>query len=265
MYEQNGNAKVTIVVHSMGGPVSLHFLNNIVSQEWKDTYVHSYIPLAGAFGGGNVLPLLLTGALSNDTFTLLFGAQQLRDLYRTFPSYYLLLPRASVWDDTILIFTPTQNYTANDYNQLFIDIGYPQGYTQLTEINIEQSAPNVPTYCFYGLGVDTPLAFVYGNGFSDYLTDIVSDDGDNIVSRRSLEVCLQWADSNSGYLFSNRAFAGVDHSAILTDDSVLRAIGSVVGAPVDPINGATPLSAVNALHYCAVMILFVIANCYLVY
>ena len=53
MYEQNNNTKVTLVVHSMGGPVSLYFLANMVNQQWKDQYIHSYVTLAGAWNGAN--------------------------------------------------------------------------------------------------------------------------------------------------------------------------------------------------------------------
>ena len=45
-------ARVTLVAHSMGGPVSLYFLNNIVSQTWKDTYLHAYDPVTAAWDGG---------------------------------------------------------------------------------------------------------------------------------------------------------------------------------------------------------------------
>ena len=66
IYETNGNRKVTIVVHSMGGPVSLYFLTGIVSQEWKDTYIHSYVTLAGAWSGGNeFLATLVSGPITN--------------------------------------------------------------------------------------------------------------------------------------------------------------------------------------------------------
>ena len=158
MYGTNGNRKVTIVVHSMGGPVSLYFLTRVVSQEWKDTYIHSYVTLAGAWSGGNeILATLVSGPTTNGIIQRQIGVDELRNLSRTFPSYYLLIPRAAVWNDTVLVVTPSRNYTANDYQQLFADAGYPQGYTQFTEIDMLRPAPNVPTYCFYGLGVDTPL------------------------------------------------------------------------------------------------------------
>ena len=262
MYEQNGNTKVTIVVHSMGGPVSLYFLTRIVNQEWKDTYIHSYIPLAGAWSGGNaILPSLLSGPISNTDLDMAVGIQELRDLYRTFPSFYLLLPRAVAWNDTVLVITPTRNYTANDYQQLFADAGYPQGYTQFTEIDMQRPAPNVPTYCFYGIGVLTPMTVIYDDGFPNTQpTMIIPGDGDNAVNKPSSEICLQWA--NSGYPFNRTVFQGVDHGAILTDVSVLQAIGSIVGAPVNPINGALPLATVNMLYY-AVLIISVALGYYM--
>ena len=259
MYEQNGNTKVTIVVHSMGGPVSLYFLTSVVTQEWKDTYIDSYIPLAAAWNGGNgLLPFLLTGQLTNDpeSLEMLLGVSDLRFLYRTYASLYFLLPRASVWNDTILIVTPTQNYTANDYQQLFADAGYPQGYTQFNSINfgIELPAPNVSTYCFYGLGFPTPIKFIYGSDFPNAQPTIINGDGDYSVNKEGLEVCLRWANGN--YPFNRTVFQDIDHSAIVVDKLVLQTIGSIVGAPVDPINGAPPL-AILKLQY-ILMLLFMI-------
>ena len=50
---QNGNRRVTLVAHSMGGPVSLYFLTQFarVTQQWKDTYIKSWVTLSGAWSG----------------------------------------------------------------------------------------------------------------------------------------------------------------------------------------------------------------------
>ena len=257
MYETNGNRKVTIVVHSMGGPVSLYFLTRVVSQEWKDTYIHSYIALAGAWSGGNeILANLVSGPYRNDTLERQVGAQELRDLYRILPSWYLLLPRAAAWNDTVLVVTPSRNYTANDYQQLFADAGYPQGYTQFTEIDMQRPAPNVPTYCFYGLGVETPMTFVYDDGFPNSPPTVIPGDGDNAVNRPSSEICLQWA--NSVYPFNRTVFQGVGHTAILTDASVLQAIEDIVTMSV---NGALPLPRARAM-YIIMTLIFVAFSCY---
>ena len=250
MYIENNNTKVTVVVHSMGGPVSLYFLTEIVSQEWKDIYIHSYVALAAAYGGASVaLPGIISGPVytaSNTTnnpmfelFTLIFmqgGASELRALYRSYPSGYWLAPRVPLWDDAVtIIATPNRNYTANDYEQLFTDVGYLLGYTQFMSNPLDLSAPNVSTYCFYGLGYPTPLTFVYGNGFSETPTSIINGDGDNTVNKVSLEACQMWADS--GYPFSRTVFENIDHFNVTSADVVLSAIGRIVGAPAEPING----------------------------
>ena len=250
------NTKVTIIVHSMGGPVSLYFLTRVINQEWKDKYINSYIALAGAWSGGNAIVAdLVSGPFEITPLEMAVGIQELRDLYRTLPGFYLLLPLAAVWNDTVLVVTPSRNYTANDYQQLFADAGYTQGYTQFTEIDTQRPAPNVPTYCFYGLGVDTPMTFVYNDSFPSTQPTVIFGDGDNAVNRPSSEICLQWA--NSGYPFNRTVFQGVNHSAILTDVSVLQAIENVVTLSV---NGALPLQIVKAV-YIVMTLIFVLIMC----
>ena len=124
MYEESGNTKVTILAISMGGPISHYFLTRTVTQEWKDKYIHSYIPIVGAWNGGNGYNQFLTPAPPN----LFFGVypvqatgEELRDIVRSLASGYFLLPHESVWKDTILVSTPSRNYTASDYQQLFTD------------------------------------------------------------------------------------------------------------------------------------------------
>ena len=54
MYEQSGNTKVTIIVQSMGAPTTLYFLdpnNGIVTQDWKNMYIHALVSLSGAWAG----------------------------------------------------------------------------------------------------------------------------------------------------------------------------------------------------------------------
>ena len=245
MYEQNSNTKVTLVVISMGGPVSHYFLTRIVTQEWKDTFIDSYIGLAAAWSGTGGTPSALLTPPPTNTFGFFevrgSSVEEIHSLYRSFASYYFLLPHASVWNDTILVTTPTKNYTANDYQQLFTDGGYPQAYTQFMENGVQRlAAPNVSTYCFYGLGIPTPMTSVYsGDEFPDAQPTFILGEGDGVVNKQSLDACLPWA--SSGYFFNRTVFQGVDHLSIITDKAVLQAIGSVVRAPVDPINGSVDI------------------------
>ena len=255
MYEENGNTKVTLVVISMGGPVSLYFLTQVVNQQWKDTYIHGYVSLGAAWSGSNGLYGLFTappislflGAYEIDT-----DVEDIRDLLRSFASYYFLSPQESVWNDTILIVTPTKNYTASEYEQLFTDAGYPQGYDRLRHQIKQFPAPNVPTYCFYGLGFPTVETAIYDNGFPDTQPTFVFGEGDGIVHKVSLEVCQRWA--NSGYPFNRTIFQGYDHFNITYDIAILESIRDIIGAPIDPLDGESSLYILciimNTLHIC---------------
>ena len=260
MYQDNGNTKVTLVVISMGGPVSLYFLTQVVNQEWKDTYIHSYISLAAAWSGASGVSRVLTPP-ADSIFILRpiqASPQDILSLTRTFPSSYFLLPRAFAFSDAILVSTPTKNYTASDYEQLFMDAGYPQGYTQIHENKINFPAPNVPTYCFYGLGFPTQLTDVYDDGFPGTQPTILYGEGDGLVNKQSLEVCSRW--TNSGYPFNRTVFPGLDHFTIMMDEAVFQAIGRVVGAPVDPITGASPLATIQPYIYLFVVILILVIS-----
>ena len=56
--------------------------------------------------------------------------------------------------------TPNQKYKANDYDRLFRDLGFPEGYDMFRGIEDigtwPPPHPSVPTHCFYSTGVPTP-------------------------------------------------------------------------------------------------------------
>ena len=231
MYEENGNKKVTIVAHSMGGPVSLYFLTSIadITQKWKDKYISSYITLSGAWSGGNkALEAEISGYGIGDFFLL---NRFTKPVIHTLQSIVWLLPRASVWNSTVLVKTPKRNYTANDYKALFRDAGFRQGYSMykgILDINKGWPAPNVTTHCFYGVAVPTDQTFIYDKRFPKANpVHTVKGDGDGTVNIESSQVCLRWAKSK--YLFESATFHGVSHKKMVTDRSVLKAIGNIVG------------------------------------
>ena len=239
MYAANGMTRVTLIAHSMGGPVSLYFLNNIVSQTWKDTYIHAYIPVVGAWDGSVLaLQFVISGFVTSDAFLIRSDLwNSLRDLLRSFQSVFWLLPSTAVFgNDTVFVQVGSVNYTANDYEALFQRIGYPDGYTMYTNVASLMDgwrAPNVSTYCYYGLlGADsTPVGFTYAEaGFPDAAPiSRTLANGDTVVSQVISEICLRWETEQSAP-FESRTFAA-NHIDIISDDDVLAAIGEVVGAP----------------------------------
>ena len=231
MYADNDNTKVTITAFSLGAQISLYFLNTIVTQEWKDTYIHSFVTLGGSwYGGAGIIFTLLSGPFQPEFLENQVGIPRIISLYRNTPGFYSILPRASIWNDTVFVRTPNQNYTAGDYEQLFTDAGFPDGYDQFldSESGIDLSAPNVATYCFYGSGIPTPVTFVYNNGLDMPPMPIVPGDGDGRINIQDLEICNRWDGMNSGYTFNSTVFPGVSHSGMIRNEAILRSIESIV-------------------------------------
>ena len=245
MYEESGNTKVTMMAQSLGAPVSLHFLTAVVDQAWKDKYIHAYVSLGGAWAGATKsLQTIITGLTSFDSNNGLviilerFFNVITNTLFRSFGSVHWMIPRSSViGSDTVVVITPTKNYTANDYKQLFEDAGYPDSYLKFQGIekyNIDWPAPNVPTYCYYGIGLNTTSAIAYDVGdFPNRGPTSIPGDGDGTVSRPSLEVCNRWAGGD--YPFKAMALPGAEHVAIASDERVLNEFARIVGAPAEPL------------------------------
>ena len=235
MYNQNNDTPVALVVHSMGGPMSLYFLNSkLVTQEWKDKYIKVYIPLSGAFAGASKsLEAVVSGILPLDwvlkleSETIQFGLQ----LERSLESLYWLMPRAEAYGHQVLVQTPTANYTARDYQQMFTTFAnYSLGWTKYmptSTINAGYPFPKVPTHCFYGSNISTPLTFVYSRNDTTQAPTIINGSGDGTVNKASLEVCLRWAESPG---FHSRAFPGVEHHDMVINREVLNAIREIVMA-----------------------------------
>ena len=229
-YLSNNNASVTLVSHSLGGPITLYFLSKFVSEDWKASRIKQYVSLSGAFGGA-VLPLL--GILSGDTegiFTA--SALVLREAQRSFPSQYLLLPSSKLWSENdVIVVQPKRNYTVSDYEALFTDSGYSAGYNTWKRVQglmgSDLPGPNVTVYCFYGINVETEEQLVYDKDqFPDKQPSYTYGKGDGTVNLRSLKVCTQWTGSASKVI--PKEFSGVKHFDMVQNSQVLQAVQEVV-------------------------------------
>ena len=241
MYTQSGNTKVTVVVHSMGGPVSLYFFTSgIVTQQWKDTHINAYITLSGAWAGaGEALGGIVSGSVVNIHFKLiqsLIGGL-IVPFIRSLESMWWMLPNPDVWGDTEVVVTqPHRNYTVCDYEQLFRDIDYAEGilkFNEVKDINKGFPAPNVSTHCLCGVGTPTPMHYYYNHDFPHLAPDHIDNtDGDGTVNVKSLEVCLRWKESSYG--FQSKTFEGVDHGDMVKNETVFDEIAKIIGIDVIP-------------------------------
>ena len=243
MYHDNDNQTVTLVAHSMGGLVSLHFLTGYsgIDQAWKDTYINAYITLSSAWSGGvQTLVRAISGQNIESKFLSLLVNHFLVPILRTFQSIPWLMPRESVFGDAVLVSMPTKNYTAADYEELFAQIGYSNGFqthTKLIDSLIPDfPAPNVDTFCYYGINVPTPETYIYDRDLNRYNSigmqpaTILTGNGDGTVNLMSSEVCHRWASMNPKYSFWVRQYDQVDHSAIINEERVLGDIALITGA-----------------------------------
>ena len=180
----------------MGGSYTILFLNTFVSQAWKDKYIHSWTSFCGPFGGS---PFALAALASNYNkfdvpWYILSNAQILR-MTQSFGSVYWLLPFAQIYGDMVIGSTPAQNYTSEDYEQLFKGLGNAAGadmYKRM-EFGRTMQAPGVPMNCIYGWNVSTPHQIVYSSSDMYHAdTTMVMGDGDGTVPIKGLTICEQW-------------------------------------------------------------------------
>ena len=233
MYEQSGNTKVTIVVQSMGAPTTLYFLdpnNGIVTQDWKNMYLHAFVSLSGAWAGS---PLALKEQVSGGILRHIVG-RLINDsaIARRLQSVYWLLPNPAVFNDTtVIIRTPDHTYTSSNYSQLFTNLGFKQGYTMyqgVENINKGFPDPGMPTYCCWGVGFKTNLTYTYREDFPKGAENdpevTAHTDGDGVVNAMASEVCLQWNGTRECY----QTFPNVSHNDMAKNTNVIEAVAKVV-------------------------------------
>ena len=59
--------------------------------------------------------------------------------------------RVSLWRDTVVMETPNQKYTTNDYERLFLDIGFPKGYDMFRGIEQNWHVASPTSKCTHTL------------------------------------------------------------------------------------------------------------------
>ena len=226
-YTTNNNTAVSLVVHSMGGPITTYFLTHIAKPDWKSSRIKQFISLSGVFGGS---VKAIKGLVSGDSFVDFIKPTILRKAQRTFPSQIWLLPSPKLWDSQEIIFSqPKKNYTAHDIKSLFVDMNYTDGLRILTEVQNLTSdfpAPNVVHYCFYGNNVST-VSSITQNSFPDGELQMKNGNGDGTVNIRSLKSCSLWSGKQEQPVIL-KGFDGVEHAEIVMNQEVFKSIEELV-------------------------------------
>jgi len=233
LYKANGNRKVMLTSISMGGPFTKIWLET-QSQEWKDRYIEGWISLSGVFGGAVEL---LQGQLRGDpgyqgtagftAFGHLFTWLNLREFSDTTEDWagqVVLLPFQvgdKQEDSRTIVSTPSKSYTSADIRQLLIDAGRTehgiQVYEDVMPMQMTQTHPGVPFWCYIGTNLKTVEALKYDARWdqpnADHDTVSQYGNGDATVHAASLEACTRW--SHPKYPTHIKHFHQIAHAPML--------------------------------------------------
>lgn len=202
----------------MGNPVTLYWLTKLVSQEWKEKYIKSFVSLAGVWGGAaKTLRLMASG---DNIDVIVVSPIRVRPYQRTAVSTAFLMPSDRFWSkDEIIVSRPSRNYTVADYEQFFIDLNFTTGYEMRKDTEkliYDLEPPRVELHCLYGVGLKTPEVFVYPKekDFPDSQPSVIYGDGDGTVNVRSLRGHSFFKDKQDQPIYV-KEFSGVEHVATL--------------------------------------------------
>lgn len=116
-YKKADNQPVTIIVHSMGGPMSLVFLQQ-QPQSWKNKYISSVISLAGAWAGS--AKAIKVFAVGDDLGSFALSGATMRAEQITSPSLAWLMPSPHFWKpNDVLVNTATKQYNMSNIEEFF--------------------------------------------------------------------------------------------------------------------------------------------------
>ncbi|XP_076178167.1 lysosomal phospholipase A and acyltransferase isoform X2 [Ptiloglossa arizonensis] len=155
-YNENKQVPVTLLAHSMGGPMSLIFLQR-QTQKWKDKYINCFITLAAVWGGS--IKALKVFAIGDDLGAYLLHETTLKNEQITSPSLGWLLPSSLFWKETeVLVESQHKNYSLSNLRDYLIDINVPNAWEfrkDNEKYQLNFASPGVEVHCLYGSAIDT--------------------------------------------------------------------------------------------------------------
>lgn len=243
---QTNNAPALLVGHSMGGLMSLKFLQSM-SADWKAAHIKTFVPVDAPWGGSmNALMGVISGynfgipAIPHDWF---------RDLQTSTPSMGWFQPVPGLgYDgtfaaDRVLVSTPTRNYTAFQLEQLLQDEGltaFLAMYRQVSPLLLGDgfAAPGVDVYVIYGFNVTTHCGLQYDRAFVPGVEPPAprsmfwncTGDGDGTVNINSLQrATLTWPSDprQQGFVLNTTRIPNMEHMSAIYDPRVLQLLGQL--------------------------------------
>ncbi|XP_053741102.1 phosphatidylcholine-sterol acyltransferase [Synchiropus splendidus] len=228
MYDQY-QEPVYLMGHSMGCHYVLYFLNH-QTKSWKEKYIRGFISL-GAPWGGAVKPLRVMASGENDGIPMISNIK-IREEQRMTTTNPWMLPSEEAWPkDHAFISTPSFNYTNQDYKRFFTDINFEDGWHMWEDTKNLTSylpPPGVETWCMYGVGLPTPVTYIYDENFPNSdPTGYVYADGDDTVDSLSMSLCKRWVNKQTPPVHVTE-FKGLTHLDIVFHEQVLDLVQAIL-------------------------------------
>ncbi|XP_020653598.3 phosphatidylcholine-sterol acyltransferase [Pogona vitticeps] len=220
---------VFLLGHSLGNLNLLYFLLQ-QPQSWKDHFIQGFISLGAPWGGAvKTMKVLATG---DDHGIPLVSSIKLREEQRMTTTSPWMLPTMLAWPEThTFISTPFRNYTYQDYWDYFVDVNFEDGWymwNDTKDLLKGLPPPGVEVFCVYGTGLPTAETYIYDDSFPyEDPVDVVYVDGDDTVSRRSLELCRRWGGQQKEAVHVLE-LPGVDHFNMVFDNRTLNYINEIL-------------------------------------
>eukprot|EP00116_Pleurobrachia_bachei_P006591 sb/3466853/ len=138
--QKNGGKKVVLISHSLGGPTTSTFLHSM-TQEWRDANIDSWISISGVFGGAlKVVKAMVSHGVMDELPNIISDRFVHRRVARTIQGNYFMLPRRPVYTGSdVLVRTPNRNYTVDNMEQMFTDMGVTKGKCSFIKLKIAPS------------------------------------------------------------------------------------------------------------------------------
>lgn len=242
-YLLNNRTRVVILAHSMGGLIGTYFLR-IMEPEWKETYIHKYIPISADFLG-SILGITVfpgfpfpyrAGQYGHSIGMSLYMNLITQQIVSLTPGFVNNLPNPIARRDKheVMVQLPDRNLTIGDYDYLFELLGLPSRlalyHKRHPDLTNGNEHPGVNVSCLYSLGMPTAKKFIYQN-WEDFPTmpETVYGEGDLMVEEESLAACTHWAsDPRFGVAIHILDANDADHVKTIKESSSLDAIYDLI-------------------------------------
>jgi lysophospholipase-3 len=224
-YIQNFNKSIYLISHSTGGSMILFFLSQ-QTQFWKDQYINSWISLSGNLAGEvDNIKNLIQGFLSPIVPY---------DVIQSWDFFAWRIPEPMIYgSERIIIQSPSKNYTSYDMLELLHDINAKELaliYLKSSSILGTLPAPNVNTYCFYGVNISTPIGYISkSDHFDSGRLETIYGWGDGEQDDTTNMSCQLWKKTmDKKYKLILKGFNRIKHTALVGNNQVLKEIDQII-------------------------------------